>query len=145
MQPEFVLSVGDLIEGYTTPEQARSQWREFQGYVSKLQMPFFYAPGNHDVLTPDMAKVWQEKFGRRYYHFVYKNVLFLVLNAYDGPEVDVKGGKHFKDCLSKEQLDYVKQVLGENSSVRWTVVALHPPLWRGATRPKPAGWKWRNC
>ncbi|MGH6680102.1 MAG: metallophosphoesterase family protein, partial [Bradyrhizobium sp.] len=129
LQPEFVLSVGDLVEGYTTPEQARSQWKEFQGYVGKLQMPFFYAPGNHDVLTPNMAKVWQEKFGRRYYHFVYKNVLFLVLNAYDGPEVDVRGGKQFKDSFSKEQLGYVKQVLADNASVRWTVVALHPPLW----------------
>lgn len=140
MQPEFVLSVGDLIEGYTTAEKARTQWREFQDYVSKLQMPFFYAPGNHDVLTPDTAKVWQEKFGRRYYHFVYKNVLFLVLNAYDGPEMDAKGGKkNLKERFSKEQLDYVKQALAENPSVRWTVVALHPPIW---TRPNGAETGW---
>jgi hypothetical protein len=139
MQPEFVLSVGDLIEGYTTPEQARNQWKEFQGYVGRLQMPFFYAPGNHDVLTPDMARVWQEKFGRRYYHFVYKKVLFLILNAYDGPEVDAKNGKHFKDQFSKEQLDYVKQALEENPSVRWTVVALHPPVW---TQPNVAETGW---
>ncbi len=139
MQPEFVLSVGDLVEGYTTPEQARSQWGEFQGYVGKLQMPFFYAPGNHDVLTSDMAKVWQEKFGRRYYHFVYKNVLFLVLNAYDGPEVEAKGGKHFQEQIGKEQLDYVKQALADNPTVRWTVVALHPPIW---TRPNGAETGW---
>jgi serine/threonine-protein phosphatase CPPED1 len=140
VQPEFVLSVGDLIEGYTTAEQAHSQWREFQDYVSKLQMPFFYAPGNHDVLTPDMAKVWQEKFGRRYYHFVYKNVLFLILNAYDGPEVEAKGGtKHFKEQIGKEQLDYIKQTLAENPSVRCTVVALHPPIW---TRPDVAETGW---
>ena len=36
LQPEFVLSVGDLIEGYSTSEQARSQWKEFQAYVGKL-------------------------------------------------------------------------------------------------------------
>lgn len=131
MQPEFVLSVGDLIEGYSSAEQARSQWREFQGYVSKLQMPFFYAPGNHDAITPNTAKVWQEKFGRRYYHFVYKNVLFLVLNAYDGPEQEeAKGGKkQLAEQFSKEQLQYLKQTLEDNPSVRWTVVALHPPIW----------------
>lgn len=139
LQPEFVLSVGDLIEGYTTPERARSQWKEFQGYVSRLQMPFFYAPGNHDVMTPDMVQVWQEKFGRRYYHFVYKNVLFLVLNAYDGPETDTKDGKRFKAQFSKDQLAYVKQALEENSSVRWTVVALHPPIW---TQANVAGTGW---
>lgn len=139
MQPEFVLSVGDLVEGYTTPEKARSQWKEFQGYVSRLQMPFFYAPGNHDVITPDMAQVWQEKFGRRYYHFVYKNVLFLVLNAYDGPETDTKDGKRLKAQFSKEQLAYFKQALEENSSVRWTIVALHPPIWTQASVAE-TGW-----
>src|SRR5262245_32187792 len=49
MQPEFVLSVGDLIEGYTEDqEKLNAEWREFQGYVCQLQMPFFYVPGNHD-------------------------------------------------------------------------------------------------
>ena len=49
MQPEFVLSVGDLIEGYTDDKsKLTSQWREFQSYISQLQMPFFYVPGNHD-------------------------------------------------------------------------------------------------
>src|SRR5262249_21333042 len=50
LQPEFVLSVGDLIEGYSTkPERIAEEWKEFQTYVSKLQMPFFYTPGNHDL------------------------------------------------------------------------------------------------
>ena len=61
---------------------------------------------------------------------VYQNVLFLILNAYDGPEVETKNGsKHFKDQFSKKQLDYIKLALEENPSVRWTVVALHPPIW----------------
>jgi hypothetical protein len=129
LQPEFVLSVGDLIEGYTGAEQAREQWREFQGYAGKLQMPFFYTPGNHDVVTPETANVWQERFGRRYYHFVYKGVLFLILNPYDGPEVRSEGGKRLKGTFSAEQLNYVRQALADNASVRWTVVALHAPVW----------------
>src|SRR5262245_33968995 len=33
MQPEFVISVGDLIEGYTRdPAKLTQQWKEFQGY-----------------------------------------------------------------------------------------------------------------
>src|SRR5262249_35503528 len=86
LQPEFVLSVGDLIEGYTTDaEKTAQQWREFQGYTSKLQMPFFYVAGNHDIANPYQDKLWQEKFGRRYYHFVYKDVLFLILCTEDPP------------------------------------------------------------
>src|SRR3954447_24555687 len=41
LQPEFVLSVGDLIEGYSEDRaKVEGEWREFQGYVNKLQMPF---------------------------------------------------------------------------------------------------------
>jgi hypothetical protein len=139
MQPEFVISVGDLIEGYTTPDRAREQWKEFQGFICKLQMPFFYAPGNHDVMTPDTSQVWQEKFGRKYYHFVYKNVLFLILNAFDGPEYEIKERKYFKGVFSKKQQEYIRQALADNPSVRWTIVALHPPVWAQANVAE-TGW-----
>ena len=50
LQPEFVLSVGDLIEGGKKPqEKLASEWQEFDGFVQKLNMPFFYVAGNHDV------------------------------------------------------------------------------------------------
>ncbi len=124
LQPEFVLSVGDLVEGYKKKEQAdrlAEEWKEFQGYVHKLQMPFFYVPGNHDVANALGEEVWREKFGRRYYHFVYRNVLFLLLNADDPP--GKQGG------IGSEQLAYFKRALEDNRGVRWTIVALHRPLW----------------
>src|SRR5262245_8523796 len=63
MQPEFVLSVGDLIEGGTkTEQQLTEEWREFDSYVERLKMPFFYVPGNHDVGNVANNKFWQEKF-----------------------------------------------------------------------------------
>src|SRR5262249_8593837 len=43
LQPSFVLSVGDLIEGYTKDRgKMAAEWKEFQTYLAKLQMPFFY-------------------------------------------------------------------------------------------------------
>jgi hypothetical protein len=122
LQPEFVLSVGDLIEGYSEDRpRVEGEWRELQGYVNQLQMPFFYVPGNHDVGNPTSGKVWQEKFGRRHYHFVYRDVLFLVLNSEDLARAT--GG------IGEEQLDYARKALEENKGVRWTVVAVHRPLW----------------
>src|SRR5438128_2129318 len=42
MQPEFVLSVGDLIEGGNKEKkQLEAEWREFDDYVRRLPMPFF--------------------------------------------------------------------------------------------------------
>jgi serine/threonine-protein phosphatase CPPED1 len=121
LQPEFVLSVGDLIEGYSTDrDKVLDQWKEFQSFTSRLQMPFFYVPGNHDVTNKDQEKIWEEKFGRRYYHFVYKGVLFLVLNSDDPPA---------SGSLSEEQVKWAKQVLADNSDARWTIVAFHKPIW----------------
>jgi serine/threonine-protein phosphatase CPPED1 len=131
LQPEFVVSVGDLIEGYTEDlETLAAQWREFQGYVAKLQMPFFYVAGNHDLSNVPMEKAWREKFGRRYYHFVYKNVLFLAVCSEDPPN---------SGSMSKEQLAYLQKALQDNTNVRWTVVAVHKPLWTHADLDKN-GW-----
>jgi predicted phosphodiesterase len=131
LQPEFVLSVGDLIEGYTKDEdQIAKEWREFQSFTAKLQMPFFYVPGNHDITNPTMAKAWQERFGRHYYHFVYKNVLFLILCSDDPPQTS---------SISNQQIEYARRVLAENQNVRWTIVAMHKPLWAYGTVEKN-GW-----
>jgi hypothetical protein len=131
LQPEFVLSVGDLIEGYTTDkDKIAAQWREFQDFTVRLQMPFFYVVGNHDIANTTMEKIWEEKFGRRYYHFAYKGVLFLMLCTEDPPG---------KASISKTQADYVKKVLEENKEARWTIVSLHQPIWRDADLDKN-GW-----
>lgn len=124
LQPAFVVSVGDLIEGYSKdPAVLAAQWKEFQGYAHKLNMPFFYVPGNHDVSNPVQADLWKERFGKRYYHFLYKDVLFLAVNS-DDPNETGKEGR-----ISKEQVEYFEKVLKENSKVRWIFVCLHKPIW----------------
>src|SRR5262249_11046626 len=135
LQPQFVVSVGDLIEGYTDDkEKLAEQWQEFEGYVRKLQMPFFYVPGNHDVSNKTQDKEWGEKFGRRYYHFVYKNVLFVLLSSEESTGKGKDIGK-----ISANQINYVKKVLDSNRDVRWTIVALHRPLWTESNGEKN-GW-----
>lgn len=120
LQPEFVMSVGDLIEGYTHDAPTIDQmWNGFQSFTAMLKMPFFYVPGNHDMATPTELKKWKERFGRDYYHFVYRDVLFLCLNTEDGSHVGI----------GKEQRDYVRKALDENKNVRWTLVFMHRPLW----------------
>ncbi len=56
LQPEFVVSVGDLIEGYTEdPGGWALEWSEFQSTLERLQMPFFYCAGNHDISNLPMS------------------------------------------------------------------------------------------
>ena len=89
LQPEFVMSVGDYVEGYTAkPEVMQDQWDEFDGIVAKLKMPFFYVRGNHDINTPITRTAWTERRGPNYYYFKYRDVLFIALDT-EGTEESV--------------------------------------------------------
>lgn len=135
LQPEFVMSVGDQIEGYTEDrDKLDEQWAEFVGFVGKLEMPYFYVPGNHDISNQVQARIWKEHFGPAYYHFVYRDVLFLCLNSEDTAPSTISAG----------QLQYARQALAENPAVRWTLVFLHKPLWtyRDAETDEPLDTGW---
>ncbi len=89
LQPEFVINAGDLIEGYSEDEEkVRAWWREIDETLEQLEMPFFFLPGNHDMFSDTAIKIWHERFGsdQTYYHFVYKDVLFLMVNTEDPPK-----------------------------------------------------------
>src|SRR5262249_48884134 len=82
MQPQFVVSVGDLIEG-GGKQPLPDQWKSLQAYSEKLTMPFFYVPGNHDYKPGPKAKEWAQRFGKNSYHFVYRDVLMLMVCSED--------------------------------------------------------------
>lgn len=86
LQPEFVVCVGDLIEGYTDDrKRINQQWDELDNLVAQLQMPFFYTAGNHDISNTTMRDIWQQRRGDTYYSFIYKDVLFISLDTEDPP------------------------------------------------------------
>jgi hypothetical protein len=132
LQPTFVMSVGDLIEGYTTKqEKMAEEWDQFDGFVKKLEMPFFYAPGNHDIANKDMLAKWGERYGKRFYHFTYKNVLFLVVSSENPPD--------YISAVDPEQREYIRTTLAANRDVRWTFVFVHKPVWAAKDLAKN-GW-----
>jgi len=135
LMPAFVVSIGDLIEGYSEDEgELSAQWDEFQGFVAGLRMPFFYAAGNHDYSNPVMSRIWRERFGPSYYHFVYKGVLFLVLNSELFSSVGKPSHSVEGPDTQQDQLTFAQHVLDEHRDARWTIVLIHQPLW---DRPQP--------
>ena len=132
LQPEFVMSVGDLIEGYSTKgDTLTDEWNQFDGFVKKFEMPFFYVPGNHDLSNPVQLEKWGERYGKRYYHFTYKNVLFLCLSSENPPD-------HIS-AIDPEQQEWVKKTVAANDGVKWTFVFLHKPIWTARDLEKN-GW-----
>ena len=130
LEPAFVLSVGDLIEGGTENQaQLDAEWDEFERFAAGFEAPFFYAAGNHDMSNAVMSATWRARFGPSYYRFVYKDVLFLVLNSelfgmVRDPATPVPG-----PWTQAEQLAFVERTLREFPNPRWTVVLVHQPLW----------------
>jgi 3',5'-cyclic AMP phosphodiesterase CpdA len=168
LRPEFVIGMGDLIEGYYTEdkEYLDHTWDQFDGLVEKLTMPFFYLPGNHDIGNEAMRSTWRERLGKEYYHFVYRDVLFLCLSTEDPPGLEF--GDSPKETIaemgrlartdpekfraelmrllnfngtqrvgiSDDQVDYVRQALDEHRDVRWTFLFMHRPAWQGEVDPQ---------
>ena len=131
LQPEFVMCVGDLIGGYTEEKdkaKLEQMHTEIDALVGRLEMPFFYLPGNHDISNPFMAKDYIDHYQRSYYHFLYKNVLFLCLNTEDPPDTHI----------GPEQASYAARVLKENPNARWTFVFMHKPMWISG---RDKGWE----
>jgi hypothetical protein len=158
LRPEFIVNVGDLIEGGTTDnDRLAREWDSFDRRAGKARAPVFYTGGNHDLTNPDMWRVFEQRYGRRYYHFIYKDTLFLVLDTEDNtpefqqeisdirdtallriekegwdvlPETEYgKLTERKSGRVSAAQAAYFRDVIAQNPQVRWTFVLMHKPAW----------------
>ena len=133
LQPEFVINVGDIIEGYAEDKnELTGMWEEAEALTARLQMPFFYTRGNHDVSNPMAKEVWLERYGASYYHFVYKDVLFMVLDSEDNPRPEpppeIKEATKVYKRLQVEDPEAAKKMLAEFMSSEAIVAALGQPV-----------------
>lgn len=133
LQPEFVINVGDLIEGYPQDRaDLNSMWDEADSLLAGLEMPFFRTIGNHDVSDLETKEVWKERYGRDYYHFVYQDVLFMVLNSEDAsrpsPPENMKEDLKKYNTLKVEDPEAAKALLEEFMTSEAVVAALGKPV-----------------
>jgi hypothetical protein len=154
LQPEFVINVGDVIEGYSDDAAAlNAEWDEFDRIVEPLTMPFFRTPGNHDIANETAAEVWRHRHGATYYHFVYKDVLFLVLNSEDTPREapeDIKEKIELYNRLQVEDPALAQEMLAEFMADSAVVAGLSQPVdfsdeqveWVAATLEQNADVRW---
>lgn len=138
LRPTFVMSVGDLIEGYSNdPAVIEAEWKEFLGFIDRMQMKFFFVAGNHDVSNPTMHELWRKHFGVEWYSFDYKGVHFVCLSSEDT-----------KDQIGPEQLAWLEADLKKHADARWTMLFFHKPLWtiseRAITSGNPDLTNWKK-
>jgi len=138
LQPEFVINVGDLIEGYSDKKsELNAEWDAADGMLNRLQMPFFRTPGNHDIANKVAQQVWRERYGSTYYSFLYDKTLFLVLDSEDPPREAPPGMKEkiaTYNRLQTEDPAKAKAMLAEFMSDKSVVAGLAKPVEFGANQ-----------
>jgi hypothetical protein len=131
LQPQFVVNVGDMIEGYSDKkEELSAEWDEIDQKVKATKIPFFRTPGNHDIANKTAQQVWRDRYGATYYHFVYKDTLFLILDSEDPPREAPPGIREKLETYKRLQTEdpaKAKAMLAEFMSDESVVAGLAQP------------------
>jgi len=159
LHPELILSVGDLLDGETEDEDSlKMEFDRFDSRAAKARAPFFHVGGNHDLTNPKMRQIWKDRYGAHYYYFIYKNVLFLVLDTEDYTDARREEIHHARNAAIKmmdgptpekatemeyfkmpervtgkigpEQSAYFTDIIAKHPEVRWTLLFMHKPVWK---------------
>lgn len=121
MKPDFVFTVGDMIEGYTDDTiLVKQEWEEYKSIISSLSMPIYFTPGNHDIWSDTSLIFYQRYIGKPNYSFNYQGIHFTII---DNSRYDSIGG------MSKEQFDWVVNDLKKSRKAKYTIIFFHKPFW----------------
>ena len=122
LQPDFILSVGDLIEGYTEDRvEIARQWAAVDTAIAATGLPFIHTPGNHDIDNAETLDAWRERRGPGYYSFTYKGALFIVMNTEDTPTpMSTQQAKSFyaKVAMMKADPDVAEKTIADEIAHR---------------------------
>ena len=139
LDPDLVMTVGDLVQGYNDQPAWMTQMREYRGVMRDLKMPWYPVAGNHDIYwrggkTPPghHEQDFEKHFAPLWYWFAHKNAGFVVLFSDEGdPKTNRKGWQaQAVNRFSETQLAWLEKTLVEAQALDHVFVFLHHPRWR---------------
>lgn len=138
LDPDLVMTVGDLVNGYNATDAWLKEAKEFRGVMDRLSMPWYPVAGNHDIYwrgkgLPDghHEANFEKHFGPLWYVFEHKNAAFIVLYSDEGDRKTNKKGWRTAavNQFSEEQLTWLAGTLKKTKDADHVFVFLHHPRW----------------
>lgn len=112
-KPAFVAGVGDTIQG-NNDATAESEWKE----IPKPPVPFYVAPGNHDVWSEESEKLFTKYTGHPlHYGFDYGPVHFTILD------------NSRSDQLAPAEMAFLEDDLKAHAAQPIKFIVSHRPSW----------------
>jgi len=150
LDPDLVMTVGDLINGYSNTADWEAMTKDYRDIMQKLKMPWFPVAGNHDIYWRGPGKPpgehdadFEKHFGPLWYWFEHKKSAFIVLFSDEGDGTDA--ARDFtspaQQRMSETQKKWLTESLEKTKSLQNAFVFLHHPRWVQATYP---GAQWNE-
>ncbi|MFC1569675.1 metallophosphoesterase family protein [bacterium] len=121
LQPDFVVMIGDVIEGSRQTMQLNLEWTEAMSHLDSLKVPLFLVPGNHDIFNGTSYQLWKEKIGNPYHAFSYRGCRFIFLNTEESQGAGESG-------LGVQQLNFLRNEI-QNHQYDHLFLFMHQPMW----------------
>jgi len=130
LDPDFVLTVGDMVQGYNSGKEWLREMREYRDIAQELHAPWYPVAGNHDVYGEKDRKggnldLYREHFGPLYYSFDYKWAHFVILFSDESLSFSDPARNQ---NMGGEQLRWLRKDLADTKAEQ-VFVLLHHPRW----------------
>jgi hypothetical protein len=122
--PDFIVCTGDLIQGYAGDAAAtNAQWDTITGQLRSTGVPYFIAPGDHDISNAASESVFTKRIGRPAHTLKRGNSVFIFLDNSRWPVAE---------SLPLTELRWLDKELAQARKYRHAFVLMHRPYWRYA-------------
>jgi predicted MPP superfamily phosphohydrolase len=138
LRPDFVLTGGDMI--YTAKnvddKKAEELFELMDTEFRRFKMPVYLTMGNHenvgitaesgiDKTNPNWGKkMYESRYGNRYYTFTYNGWKFFVL---DGIRI-LEAEKNYTQGVDSVQIEWIRKELDSTDKSTPVIISIHPPL-----------------
>jgi predicted MPP superfamily phosphohydrolase len=140
LDPDFVMNIGDMVQGYNDTEQWLEQMNEYKTVMNELKCSWYPTAGNHDIYAGKFAKdlpkeqhekEYEEHFGPLWYAFEYKNYWFIVLYTDEGNQETGEKSLSKPECqmMSDSQFHWLQSILKKAKNADGIFIFQHHPRW----------------